>query len=168
MGKKGKTRTRSQIGKLSRAKGKVFERAVAAQYREIFGDQVKRGWQAREGHDAPDIEGVPGLWVEAKHHQRVNYRAALEQAEEAAGKAGVLPAATPVAHCKDNGQPTVVILREDSWFALVKELQALRVALAPDSQESLEGKIKWAAGAAVASQDVFYPAQPARAASVEN
>jgi hypothetical protein len=77
----------SKTGKLSRRKGKVFEREVAAGYREIFGAQVKRGWQAREGHDAPDVENVPGFWPEAKHHQRVNYRAALEQAEEAAAKA---------------------------------------------------------------------------------
>ena len=71
-----KTRSASARGKLSRMKGKVFEREVARDLRAIYGEQVKRGWQAREGTDAPDVENVP-YWVECKHHQRVNVRAAV-------------------------------------------------------------------------------------------
>jgi len=118
----------SRTGKRSRRKGKVFEREVAAEYRAIYGESIKRGWQAREGHDAPDVENVPDLWVEAKHHQRVNYRAALEQAEEALEKAKAPITVRPIAHCKDDGQKAVVIIRQEHWFALLKELNQHREA----------------------------------------
>lgn len=72
---------------MSRNKGKVWEREVASMFREVVGDAVKRGWQAREGHDAADVENVPLLWIEAKHHRVVNIAAGLKQAIDAAGKA---------------------------------------------------------------------------------
>jgi hypothetical protein len=115
-----KTRTPSQLGRLSRNKGKTYEQAVARGYRELYGERVKRGWQAREGSDAPDVEGVP-YWVECKHHKKVSIRAAYEQAAEAAAAAGSkLPV---VVHTKDNGAVPLVTLTEEAWLFVLKQLQ---------------------------------------------
>ena len=64
---------------MQRTKGKVWEREVAKELRAIFGPGVKRGWQARAGNDACDVDGSP-FWVEAKHHKIVNIPAAYRQA----------------------------------------------------------------------------------------
>ena len=104
------------MGLLSRNKGKVWERAVAAMLRPIFGSGVKRGWQARAGTDAADVEGCGPFWTECKHHHRVNVQAALEQACAAA------PAGRwPVAVCKDDRRPPLVAMRLDDWLDLVRE-----------------------------------------------
>ncbi len=122
-------RSRKQVGKLSRNKGKVFEREIARDLRGIYGNQVKRGWQAREGTDAPDVENVP-FWVECKHHRKVNVRAAVAQARadvEAAGRE--LPILVVV---KDNGQPPLAVV---DWEVMLKLLKneagnAMAVSLA--------------------------------------
>ena len=67
---------------MQRNKGKAFEQAVARDLREIFGDEVRRGWQAREGSDDPDII-CPLVAPECKHQIRPNIPAALEQALKA-------------------------------------------------------------------------------------
>lgn len=64
---------------MQRDKGKRWEREIAARLREIFGEDVRRGWQARSGGDDPDIVDVPNFWVEAKHHKVVNIGAAIRQ-----------------------------------------------------------------------------------------
>jgi hypothetical protein len=151
----------SKTGKLSRRKGKVFEREVAAGYREIFGEQVKRGWQAREGHDAPDVENVPGLWVECKHHQHVNVHNALEQAEADSAKAMMPLAVRSIAHCKDDNKKPIVVLRQEHWFEIVAALNAGKKPVS-DTPESVEQKLKLAAGVATAYAEIFKPAQPPR------
>lgn len=64
---------------MQRNKGKAFEQAIARDLREIFGAEVRRGWQAREGSDDPDII-CPMIAPECKHQIRPNIPAALEQA----------------------------------------------------------------------------------------
>jgi len=112
----------SRRGRLSRSKGKAYEREVAAGYRALYGDAVKRGWQARRGSDAPDVVGAP-WWVEAKHQQRVSVRAALQQATEAQNAHGARVGPV-VAHCRDNHQPALVALWEADWWALLARLKA--------------------------------------------
>ena len=64
---------------MQRNKGKRWEQEVAACLRKIFGESVRRGWQARAGGDDPDIVDVPNFWIEAKHHKVVNIGAAIRQ-----------------------------------------------------------------------------------------
>lgn len=112
----------SRRGKASRRKGKVFEQEIARKFREIYGESVKRGWQAREGFDAPDVDGTP-WWVECKHHARVNVQASFEQAVTASTK--VQPRGyeranrPPVLVHHDSGKPhTLVTLRLEDFLAL--------------------------------------------------
>lgn len=129
-----KRRTASQVGKLSRAKGKTFEQEVARALRGIYGEGVKRGWQARDGDDAPDVDGTP-FWVEAKRGRRVNYQAALVQVMEARESAtkkkdprAVLPPL--VVGRDDNGEALALLRFED----LVKLLRTFHEVSAPPSQ----------------------------------
>lgn len=94
------------MGKAARRKGHDFEREVAKRFREAMpGAEVCRGQQARDGGDAPDVS-PPCFWVEVKHRNKLNERAALEQAMNTApiGR-------TPVAICKKTRQkPNATIM----------------------------------------------------------
>jgi uncharacterized protein YunC (DUF1805 family) len=100
-------KSRSQIGKSSITKGKVFERAMANLLKGIY-PQARRGiGQARAGGEVPDVDGTP-FWVEAKAHKKVQIQAAFAQAVEAsAGKRPVLVVS------KDNGQPVLATMKLD-------------------------------------------------------
>ena len=85
-------------GRRSRNKGKRWEQDVARIMRDIFGpDEIRRGWQSREGDDEPDIVGVPEFWVECKRQKRSNFRAALKQAKDACTDDRM-----PLAICRDD------------------------------------------------------------------
>lgn len=101
------------MGMRSRRKGAQWERALVHRFRtELPGLPIRRGAQARGGSEAPDVD-VPGLWLEAKHGQKVNLRAALAQAIRDAG-----PGRMPVAICKDDRADAVVVVRLDDFLAL--------------------------------------------------
>jgi hypothetical protein len=99
----------------SRRKGHAFERALARRFREALeAPDVRRGLQTRDGAEAADVEGVPGFWIEAKAHRRVNLRAALTQAIAAA------PAGRkPVVIAKDDRQQPVALMLLDDFIALI-------------------------------------------------
>ncbi len=108
-------------GKSSRRKGHDWERDVARQMRDIFGDRVKRGWQVREGTDAPDVDGTP-FWIECKKGKKTNIRAALLQAQDAAGHLhGAGDNRPPLAVCKDDGMRATATMYLDDFLDLVKE-----------------------------------------------
>jgi hypothetical protein len=113
---------------MQRTKGKIWEREVAAKLRGIFGEQVRRGWQAREGCDDPDVVGVPRQWVECKHHQRVNIAAAMRQAVEESERADNRRAPEqgrlkpwPVVYSKSNREGPLVTMRMDDFLVLLRE-----------------------------------------------
>jgi hypothetical protein len=116
------------MGKLSRTKGKVFEQFVAKALREIYGDGVKRGWQAREGDDAPDIEGTP-FWVECKHHKKVSVRAAVAQVADAqyGAKRKELPLseAPMLLVVKDNNEPPLAVMHFADFIELLAERERM-------------------------------------------
>jgi len=98
-------------GAMSQRKGKRWELAVVHRIQRATGlPGIKRGFQCRDGAEAPDVDGVPGFWIEVKAHRRVNLRAALAQAIAAA------PAdRTPVAICKDDRQEPVAVMLFDDF-----------------------------------------------------
>jgi nucleotide-binding universal stress UspA family protein len=134
---KTKKKSRSRIGKLSRTKGKVFERLVASDLRAIYGEKVKRGWQAREGTDAPDVENVP-FWVECKHHQRVNVRAAVKQARADVKKSGRELPILVVA--KDNGESPLAVVDWPLFVSMLKQIEDAKnfLALKADQATKVE------------------------------
>lgn len=105
-------------GRASRRKGHDFEREIAARLRAVFGEDVKRGWQARDGADAPDVDGTP-FWIECKRGKRTSIYAALRQAEDAAWSA--CDKRAPVAICKDDGRVATLTMRLDDALDLIQE-----------------------------------------------
>jgi len=72
------------MGKLSRDKGKVGEREVAALLREyVFGG--KRGVRYQGGKDSADVTGLPGFHIEVKRTEKLNLEAAMAQARADCG-----------------------------------------------------------------------------------
>jgi len=106
------------MGKMQRRKGRRWEQDVAAVFRALFGQQVKRGWQTREGHDAPDVDGTP-FHIEAKHHRTVNIAAAIKQAladRKANGDTRWVLAVT-----KSDRQVPLATMPFDEFMQLVRE-----------------------------------------------
>lgn len=110
-------------GKYNRQKGATFERQLAAFFRDIFPDVegIKRGLQYRGGQEAPDVEGLPALWVEAKRQKMPNIRAAYRQA-----LAGCPKNKMPVAITKANRDETLVTLSLDDFGELLSEWWQLK------------------------------------------
>jgi hypothetical protein len=159
------------MGKMQRDKGKVWEREVAAAFRTLFGSGVKRGWQAREGHDAPDVDGTP-FWLEAKHHAVVNIAAAVRQALADRKKAkeerwiiAVTKSNRAVPLATMPWTEFMMLLREwveakAEWEAVVKRLKAtkpdrgelekeiadLRAQLAAERENCAKAAEQWADG----------------------
>lgn len=95
------------MGILSRNKGKVFERKVAAVFRERFPQiaaDVRRSIQSRKAEES-DVTGVPGLWIECQDAARPEPLVKLLQAERDRDSAGALLIPVAVTHKK--GEKTI-------------------------------------------------------------
>jgi len=102
------------MGKMSRDKGKVGEREVAALLRE-FGFEGRRGVQYRGGSGSADVEGLPGFHIEVKRVEKFNLDAAYAQAvTDADGKA------TPVVFHRKSDKPWAVVMDAKHFLNLVR------------------------------------------------
>lgn len=104
------------MGAMSRNKGKVGEREVAALLRE-YGFEASRGVQHQGGtdspdvkHDLPDIAGGPAH-LEVKRVEALNLYNALDQADEDGG-----PEKTPIVFHRRNGKRWVVIMYAEDFL----------------------------------------------------
>ncbi len=79
------------------------------------GAEVHRGFQARGGHEAPDVE-APIWWIETKHGKRPSIRNALRQAEGDCPKGRI-----PIAVVKDDREPPTVTLSLDDFLEIVSQ-----------------------------------------------
>lgn len=117
-------------GKHSRDKGKRGELEVVNAFKR-FGFEARRGYQARDGAETPDVilDGGDDLWVEVKRGKRPSPYGALDQARKACG----------------SREPIVVTRRDgDKWYAFI-ELETLlplwRNALTlHDMHDEIEGQ----------------------------
>ncbi len=96
-------------GVRSRRKGASWERELVRRFREVMpGAEVRRGFQARSGEEAADVE-CPVFWIEAKRGKKPNIRGALAQAIEASPSGRM-----PIAVVRDDrSDPTVTLLLDD-------------------------------------------------------
>jgi hypothetical protein len=109
-------------GASARRKGVQYEREVVHRFAEVFGeDRVRRGFQFRDGAEAPDVI-APVFWIECKRGKRTSPRAALVQAREASVGKGLWP----VAVCKDDREPASVTMDLEDFLELVREWWATK------------------------------------------
>ena len=102
------------MGKMSKTKGKVGEREVAALLRE-YGYGGQRGVQYQGGKDSADVTGLPGYHIEVKRVERFDLEAAMAQARSDASGAAV-----PVVFHRKSKHGWVVVLDAKDFIQLVR------------------------------------------------
>jgi len=126
------------LGRRSRNKGKVWERLVARDLREFWGDSVYRGHQDARGGAAAgegaDIEGT-SFYVECRHEKTYDWRKHLRETLAKrterndtrpvllVAKEDLKPAGWKVG---SPGTPPIVVMLYDELLILLDELQAFR------------------------------------------
>ena len=103
-------------GLRSRNRGKRGERL----FRDVLrshGFEARRGVQFAGGPDSPDVvcEGLAGFHFEVKFTERLQLRAAMQQATLEAGDK------IPVVAHKSSRKSWLVVLRADDFLRLMKE-----------------------------------------------
>ena len=116
------------MGKMSRDKGKRFERQLAGIFREYgYADARRTAQYCGKSGDAADVEGLPGIHAEAKHCEQMRLYDWMEQAKRDAAGTGNRPA---VFHKRNNCE-ILVTMQLDTFFELYREWE---------SGQYLEGK----------------------------
>lgn len=112
-GEKGVT-----MGKMSREKGKRFEREVA-NWLKSHGFNCRRGQQYCGANGDADVVGLPGIHIECKHVERLNVYDAMSQAIRDAKDNE-----KPVVIMRKNNCEKLVIMRADDWIEQYREAEA--------------------------------------------
>jgi len=97
---------------MSRNKGKVYEREVAAEFTSR-GHEARRGRQYAGHPDAPDVVVLDSPWLhlEAKRREKVAIRKWMDQAVEDASDVQI-----PVVFHRRSREETLVTMRMEDWF----------------------------------------------------
>lgn len=106
------------MGKInSKQKGKRGELEFCSLCR-ANGYEVRRTAQyCGNTGDAADCLGLPGIHIEVKRVEKLNFYDAMSQAVRDSGKSGKIPI---VAHRK-NDHPWLIVMLADDWFKLYRE-----------------------------------------------
>lgn len=113
-----KTKSKSDIGRSSKRKGKIGELEVANLLKAAGFEKAQRSAQCKGNTgQAPDVEGLPGIHIEVKRVERLNLRKAYEQAVNDSKKSGDIPA---VFH-RGSHQPWMVSLSLSDFLKLYKK-----------------------------------------------
>lgn len=105
-------KTRSQIGKASRDKGKRFERQIANKLKE-YGFEAHRGQQFCGRNGDADVVGLPNVHIECKAVESLNLYGAMEQSISDARENEV-----PIVIHKKNNKPILVTMLFDDYMAM--------------------------------------------------
>lgn len=107
------------MGKMSRDKGKRYERELASDLRDLgFHDAHRTAQYMGKTGDAGDVEGVPGIHIEAKHQEQLriyDWMAQSVRDTEANGQGDL-----PTVMFRKNDCETLVCMRLADWAELVK------------------------------------------------
>ena len=107
------------MGRMSREKGKRFERQVAALFREEgFTDAQRSAQVMGKTGQAADVIGVDGIHIECKAQERMCLYDWMEQAvrDSQAGQGDF-----PVVVHKQNNKDILVTMRWSEWIELFRE-----------------------------------------------
>ena len=119
MQNRNKNKTRSQIGRTSRTKGKVGEREVAHLFIDNGFPDAHRSAQCRGNSKdgEADVAGTPGIHVEVKRVEKLNLENAMQQSirDSELQKDGI-----PVVIHRKNGAEWLVTMRFSDWVEWYK------------------------------------------------
>lgn len=102
----------------SKQKGTRFERTLASIFRGYgYGKSRRTAQYCGNTGDAPDVVGLPGIHVEAKHQERMMLYDWIEQAKRDSEGSGNLP----VVFHKKNRSEILVSMTLDVFMQLYKE-----------------------------------------------
>lgn len=103
------------MGKMSREKGKRFERQLANYFKERGYDARRSAQFCGKTGDAADVVGIPGIHAEAKHCETMRLYDWMAQAvrDAEAGQDGL-----PTVFHKKNNADILVTMRLDDWMKL--------------------------------------------------
>lgn len=104
--------------KMSREKGKRFERAVADIFKAHGYTAYRTAQYKGNTGQAGDVEGVPYIHIEAKHQERMKLYDWMSQSisdSESEGKGNI-----PVVIHKANNKPVLVTMTVEDWLTLYK------------------------------------------------
>lgn len=108
-------------GKMSREKGKRYEREIVSMLRD-YGYSTKRTAQhCGKTGDAPDVIGLKGIHIEAKHQEKISLYDWMAQAihdSNAEGKGNL-----PTVFFRKNNCQTLVCMRFDDWVKLYRQYE---------------------------------------------
>ena len=109
------------MGKMSRDKGKRFERQLARIFREYgYADSRRTAQYCGNTGDASDVVGLPGIHVEAKHVEQMRLYEWMDQAKR--DTAGTEE--KPVVFHKKNNHEILVTMQLDTFFELYREWES--------------------------------------------
>ena len=109
------TKSKSQIGRGSKNKGKVGEREVATLFRE-HGFKARRGQQFTGGGDSPDVvHNVEGLHIEVKRTEKFDLEGAMQQARDDSTLDEI-----PVVFHRKSRKTWVVVLDADDFLHMIQ------------------------------------------------
>ena len=112
------------MGKMSREKGKRFERFVANLFKD-WGYEAHRTAQYKGNTgQAGDVEGVDGIHIECKAQERMNLYEWIEQAERDARAEG--KGNFPVVIHKANNKPILVTMPFPFWIQMFNEWHSVK------------------------------------------
>lgn len=112
------------MGKMSRDKGKRYERELASIFREYgYKDAHRTSQYCGNTGDASDVVGLPGIHIEAKHQERIQIYDWMAQAIHDSAKSGDMP----TVFFRKNHAETLVCMRLEDWINLYKEWEASNV-----------------------------------------
>lgn len=113
-------RTKGQIGKASRNKGKRGELEVVKVLKAAGFEKAQRSAQCKGNTgQAPDVEGLPGIHIEVKRVERLNLRKAYEQAVNDSKENGNND--IPAVFHRGSYQPWMVSLSLSDFLELYKK-----------------------------------------------
>ncbi len=113
-------KTKSQIGRGSKNKGKVGEREVVALLRK-HGFEARRGQQYAGGGGSPDVvHDLPGIHIEVKRTEKFNLESSMQQAREDCAAGDI-----PVIFHRKNQKVWVVVIDADDFLDIIGRIETL-------------------------------------------
>ncbi len=110
-------KTKSQIGRGSKNKGKVGEREVAALLQE-HGYEARRGQQYSGGGDSPDVvHSIRGLHIEVKRKEKFDLEGSMQQARDDSSDADY-----PVVFHRKSRKTWVVVMDAEDFLHMIQGL----------------------------------------------